>query len=192
MISGLPSGTPAAVTVSWVAGGFDSTLTASTSLSGLGVPGTYQITAANVTSGGTTYTPDPASQSAYLTAGSSVTKTVTYASSGSATTGNLAVTISGLPGGAAGAVTVSGPGGYSHALTGSATLSNLATGSYTITASTVSSGGTSYVPSPTSQTASVTAGATTTRTVSYTASGGGGGGSGSPATSPSTPRPGFR
>src|SRR5262245_12492049 len=56
------------------------------------------------------------------------------------------VNITGLPAGVAAAVTVNGSGGFSRALTSTTTLSGLGNGSYTATASTVSSGGVTYAP----------------------------------------------
>ncbi|HWJ94653.1 MAG TPA: PQQ-dependent sugar dehydrogenase, partial [Telluria sp.] len=64
-------------------------------------------------------------------------------------------------------VRVTGPNNFAQDLTQSQTIANLATGTYTVTASTVTVGTTSYVPFPTSQSANVTAGATATVTVGY-------------------------
>ncbi len=72
-------------------------------------------------------------------------------------TGALAVTVTGLPSGASASVVVTGPNSYSRALSHSATLSNLAPGSYSVIASDVSSGDTSYVPAPAATTVAVTA-----------------------------------
>lgn len=63
-------------------------------------------------------------------------------------TGELEVTVTGLPSGAAASVLVTGPSGYTHAVSHSATLPNLAPGNYQLTASTVASGDTNYLPSP--------------------------------------------
>ncbi|MFN8582355.1 MAG: hypothetical protein U0163_15445 [Gemmatimonadaceae bacterium] len=91
-----------------------------------------------------------------------------------AATGSLAVTLSGLPGGVNAAVTVTGPGGYARNLTATQTLTALLAGSYTVSASPVSNGATTYNPTPLTQTVSVAAGAASA-SVAY-ASGGGGGG----------------
>ncbi len=165
-VTGLPSGATAAIMVNWVAGGYSQAVTGDMTLTDLGVPGTYQITASDVTIGGQTYHPNPASGNVYLTAGMASTQTIDYQATGTST-GSLAVTVGGLPGGTAGAVTVTGPSGYSHAVTATTTLSSLAPGSYTITAAAVSVSGTSWTATPASQTASVTAGGTTNRTVTY-------------------------
>ncbi len=168
-ISGLPGGAGANVTVTGP-GGFSQNLTATTTFSGL-TPGSYTVAASNVSSGGTTYAPTPASQNRTVSAGATATATVTYAS----TVGALTVTISGLPGGTNASVLVTGPGGFSQNLTATTTLSALTPGSYTIAASNVTSGPTTYTPAPTSQNRTVSAGATATATVAYTSSGGGGG-----------------
>ncbi|MCB9505273.1 MAG: hypothetical protein H6692_03930 [Gemmatimonadales bacterium] len=160
-ITGLPGGTNANVTVTGP-GGFSAAVASTTTLTGL-APGSYTIAAASVTAGGNTYAPSPASQSATVTAGATASRSVTYA----VNAGSLALTISGLPGGTAAAITVTGPGGYSSAVTSSTTLSGLVPGSYTITAAAVSAGGGSYAPTPTTQSATVSAGSTASRSVSY-------------------------
>jgi hypothetical protein len=167
-ITGLPGGTSASVTVSGP-GGYSAAVPASTTLAGL-VPGNYTITATSVTAGGSTYAPTPSSQSATVTAGATASQAVSYA----VNAGALAISITGLPGGASASVTVTGPGGYSAAVPASTTLAGLVPGSYTITASAVSAGGSNYAPTPASQGATVTAGTTTSRSVTYAASGGGG------------------
>ncbi len=168
VISGLPSGQAGDVDVQWIAGGYAQHVTTTTTLSDLGTPGTYVVTAHAVTIGGQGYAPVQASQSAYLTTGSTASKTVTYQASG-ASTGALSLSVVGLPSGTAGAITVTGPSSYSQAVTATGTLSNLAPGTYTITAQAVTSGGTTYNPAASSQTVAVTAGATATKSVSYSA-----------------------
>lgn len=76
-ISNLPAGTDAAVHVSGP-NNFARDLTGPLTLADL-VPGTYNISASNVTVGNATYTATPAAQSAVVTAGASVTATVSYA-----------------------------------------------------------------------------------------------------------------
>ncbi len=160
-IGGLPGSVAAAVTVGGP-GGFTRSITGSGRLSDL-APGTYTITAGAVSSGGQVYQPAPPSQTAVVTVGGTVARTVTYG----ATLGSLTVTVNGLPGGASAAVQVSGPGGFSRALTATTTLTGLAVGAYTIAASNVSSGGQTYLPSPASQSRAVSAGGTGTATVTY-------------------------
>ena len=78
--------------------------------------------------------------------------------------GRLEVAISGLPTGVSAAVTVTGPGGFQFVTGSSRTLASLDAGSYTITASDVTSGGVRYAPSPPTQTVLVASGATATAT----------------------------
>jgi hypothetical protein len=80
-------------------------------------------------------------------------------------TGTLQVNVTGLPGGVNAAVQVTGPG-MNQTLTGTNTLSNLVPGSYTVTASSVTSGAT-YSATVTGSPAAVSAGATATTTVAY-------------------------
>ena len=161
-ITGLPAGVNANVTVSGP--GYNNILTSSTAINLL-TPGAYTITAANVTSGGTTYTPTLATQTIQLPASTTqIAANVTYGVG----TGSLTVTINGLTGVAA-AVTVTGPGGYSQQLTATQTLGSLSPGTYTIAAAAVTSNLTTHNPAPTTQTATVTAGATAAATVTYTA-----------------------
>jgi hypothetical protein len=97
--------------------------------------------------------------------------TVTFAVSAAAS-GTLSISILGLPANVPANVTVTGPNGYSRQLSAAATLSNLAAGVYTVTASGVVSGGT-YVPSPSTQQVTVSAGSTASVTITYTAIPGG-------------------
>ncbi len=166
-VSGLPGGAAADVNVTGP-GGFSQHFTASQTLIGL-LPGTYAISAGAVSSGGTTYVPAPASQTANVTGGGSSNVSVLYASS----VGSMNLTIGGLPGGVLANVTVSGPGGFSQFMSASGVLSGLVPGSYTITSVAVVSGGTTYTPSPPLQAVSVSAGAMATGSVFYTGGGGG-------------------
>ena len=88
-------------------------------------------------------------------------------SSSTRTTGSLAVTVGGLPAGSAAAIVVSGPSGFSRTLSASETLTELAPGSYDITAPQVTSGADKFGVSPTTQTASVTARTAASTTVDY-------------------------
>jgi hypothetical protein len=82
--------------------------------------------------------------------------------------GSLLVTISGLPTGAQAGVTVTGPGGFSRTLTATGTLTQLAAGDYTVTASDVTHDGSTWTAAPLSQSYTVAAGASvTTPAVSY-------------------------
>ncbi len=159
-VTGVPAGS-ASIAITGP-GGFSASATGSQSWPGL-LPGTYQVSAAAVALSGTTYQPSPATASVTVTAGASAPVAVSYAP----TTGSLAVTISGLPGGTLAAVTVSGPGGASHNLTASQTLSGLAPGSWTITGAVVTSGPNSWAASPPSQVVSITAGGNVNAAVAY-------------------------
>ena len=161
-ISGLPGGVSGSVTVAGP-GGFNQSLTATHTLTFL-VGGTYTISAASVSSGGVTYTAAPPSQSATVSAGTTTSKSVTYTA-----TGSLAVTVSGMPGGINAAITVTGPAGFNQNVTASATLAGLAAGSYTVSAGSVTSGGSTYTPSPVTQTPNVTSGSIAAVAVTYTA-----------------------
>lgn len=170
-VAGLPSGTAGAVQVTGP-GSFSRAVTATGDLAGL-TPGTYTVVAANVTAGTSAYAGTPASQQVTVAASARATATVTYAATQVApSTGRLVVTFAGLPGGTAGAVTVTGPSGYTHSTTASPdTLANLAPGTYTLAASTVTSTGTAYAPTPATQTAAVTAGGTASGSVTYATTG---------------------
>jgi len=76
--SGLPAGVNASVRVNGPSN-YQQDLTGTQTLSGL-APGSYNVSAAPVTSGGLTYTPSPATQSAVVAAGATATVTVAYAS----------------------------------------------------------------------------------------------------------------
>ena len=84
-----------------------------------------------------------------------------------ATTGSLQLAITALPAGLAGAVRVTGPDNFSQDLTSSQTLSNLAPGSYSVAASSVTLGSATYTPTPATQSVLVTAGAGATASVAY-------------------------
>jgi glucose/arabinose dehydrogenase len=163
-ITGLPNGVNADVRVTGP--GYNSVLTSSTAINFL-TPGTYTVTAADVTSGGTTYRPAPTTQTIQLPASTTqVAANVIYAVG----TGSLTVTVSGLGAGVNAAVQVTGPSGYNQQLTATQTLTPLPPGTYTISASPVASNLTTHNPAPATQNVTVTAGATATGTVTYTAS----------------------
>src|SRR5690606_23210568 len=137
-------------------GNYSQSVASTTTLNNLAA-GTYTIAAQAITSGGTTYNPTPASQTASVTAGNTANRSVAYAAQ-APTTGSLALTVSGLPGRASAPVTVTGPGSYSQSVTATTTLNGLVEGSYAITAANVTSGGQGYAPTPASQNVWITAG----------------------------------
>jgi hypothetical protein len=79
-ITGLPGGATASVQVTGP-GGFDQTLTATTTLTGL-APGSYTVAASPVSASGSQYAPVPATQQAVVGTGGSASATVTYAEAG--------------------------------------------------------------------------------------------------------------
>lgn len=72
-------------------------------------------------------------------------------------TGELLVTVTGLPSSASASVVVTGPNNYSHTVAHTATLADLAPGSYQLNASAVASGDTNYLPTPESAVVTVAA-----------------------------------
>jgi hypothetical protein len=72
-----------------------------------------------------------------------------------------------LPGATSAAVTVGGPGGFSLAVTASDTLEGLVPGDYTVAATAVTSGATTFQPGPASQPVSVASGVLVTASVGY-------------------------
>ena len=86
--------------------------------------------------------------------------------------GSLAVTISGLPAGTNASVAVAGPNAFAQTLTATQTLS-VDAGSYTISASNVVVGTTTYSGTVTGSPASVTSGGTSSATRSTPARGSG-------------------
>ncbi|WP_229452103.1 PQQ-dependent sugar dehydrogenase [Massilia niastensis] len=83
------------------------------------------------------------------------------------TTGTLAVVATGLPAGVNGSLRVTGPNNYVQDLNQSQTLTGLAPGSYSLAAASVTSGGTTYQPTPATQSAVVSAGGSVTAAVAY-------------------------
>lgn len=85
------------------------------------------------------------------------------------TTGSMTLTVSGLPGSVPAAIAISGPGNFNQNATVSATIQNLSPGAYTVNASSVASGGSTYLGSPATQAIAVSAGQTVVATVTYAA-----------------------
>ncbi len=80
--------------------------------------------------------------------------------------GALAIVITGLPAGTGGDVTVNGPAGFRQRLATSATLSGLASGTYTVVAGNVLSASMNFIPQPATQQVTVGNG-TASATVTY-------------------------
>ena len=160
-VTGLPGTATASVAVAGPEGFFQVVGPSAATLADL-PPGTYTITAAGVTDGGTSYVPLPATQTARVTAGGAANAAVSY----TATPGSLSLSVSGLPPSLNAAITVTGPSGYSSSHTSSVVLNALAPGTYTVSAA-VAGAATLYDPSPLSQSVAVTSNAAGAATVSY-------------------------
>lgn len=165
VVSGLPAGTSAAVSVTGP-GGYAHDVVATETLSGL-TPGAYTVTAQAVSSSGQSYQPAQGTQSVNVGGSATpVSALVTYGLAGA----NLSVNVAGLPPGVAASISVAGPVGYAQAVTATTTLSGLAAGVYTVTAESVSPAGAQYDPSsPATQTVNLAAAANGSASVSYTA-----------------------
>jgi hypothetical protein len=81
--------------------------------------------------------------------------------------GALSVAVQGLPSGSAAVVSISGPNGYGQSLTSSQTLTGLAPGAYTVTASDVTVAAAPYQASPPSQVVVVSNGSTANASITY-------------------------
>lgn len=161
-VSGLPSGTAANIILSGP-GGYSHALTASGAVDGL-APGSYTLSAASVSSGGHAYAPATATQTVDVAASATrVPVTVAYAQQNS----QIVLTLSGLPGGTDGNVLVTNTSGFARTVTASTTLSGLVPGLYTIAASSVTSGASTFAPSPASQQVQVITGQSTAAAVVY-------------------------
>ena len=113
----------------------------------------------------TTYTltvSSAAGESSYQT-----TVEVARADAAPALGGDLEVTVSGLPDVVGADVVVKGPEDFSRILTGTARLTDLRPGEYTVTGSSVMSGATTYIAAVSTSPVSVAAGETASVSVSY-------------------------
>src|SRR5687768_1207361 len=164
-ISGVPSGTLVAVTVTGPTGtGFSRVVTATETLSNL-APGSYTLVASAITTDGVRYTPSPATQTVTV-GGGNVPASASLAFAVSS--GALSVTIGGIPGATLPLVTVTGPNAYSTQLSTSTTLMTLEPGLYTVTAQEIVAAHGTYVPLSASQQIQVGASVTpAAATVSY-------------------------
>jgi hypothetical protein len=150
-VGGLPSGAPPALALTSPSGAVTNP-TGSTVINPAAT-GRWRLSSSVVPSGGHSYTPSPAAYDQTVLAGDTLAFPVQYALS----TGAIAVSVSGLPSGTSGSVTVTGPNGYSQAVTGTSTLTNLVPGTYTVAAASVTASAVSYAPTPASLTVTVTA-----------------------------------
>lgn len=168
--AGLPGGVNGSATVS--AAGYSRSISGSQSITDLPLIA-VTVTADNITAGGTVYIPDAPTQSVTLTRGNLVSVTVTYHAQSPPAAGEVDLSVNGLPPGVAAAVTVTGPDNVAHAATGSAALTGLAAGSYTISVANVLSEGFTYSPVGVPATVTVVGGSSTPLTITYAAVDGG-------------------
>lgn len=84
-----------------------------------------------------------------------------------AASNTLQINVAGLPAGALANVRVSGPRGFTQVVNASSTITGLRDGTYTVSATRVGVGSTTYEPSPASQTFNLRKGARATATVTY-------------------------
>lgn len=143
---------------------FNTTVTNDAVTRGLGAIGTYDVTPRTVNVGGQIFSAPK--QSAVLLGGDALAQlTFNY----TVTTGTLIVTLAGLPAGVSPQVDVTGPGGFHETvfMSGSRTWVGLAPGTYTVTASPITSSGTTFTPTPGTSQNAVTAGGSVTRTINY-------------------------
>lgn len=156
-IAGLPSGATPSVRLSGPAD-YAAVLTSSSTITNM-TPGTYTVTPDPVIVSSDTWRA-PGPFTVEVPVGEvPVATSVTYALA----TGRLTLMASG-PVVAVTQATfhVSGPGGYAATASSGATLAGLVPGAYTVTANSVNTGTATYVATPASQTANVTASATPT------------------------------
>jgi hypothetical protein len=135
---------------------------ASNSLSGL-TPGAHTLALTGVATNCLVSGDNPRS----VTVAGGQTVAVAFSITCSANAGGLTVTISGLPAGTNAVVNVAGPSGYAQTLSETRTLTGLAPGSYTVTATNVTVGTVAYVPQVDHRTVTVSAGATAALAVTY-------------------------
>lgn len=166
-ISGLPAGVSAAITIAGP-NAFSRQVTEAGTISSL-VPGSYTLSTASVQApSGHVYAGTPLA-SAFTVLASETPRAVTV--SYALATGELDVFVTGLPQGASANVSVTGPDGFNRALTGTASLTGLFPGPYTVTAATVNVSGTSYSPTPSVATHDISASLTPRQaSVEYTVS----------------------
>ncbi|HTL05637.1 MAG TPA: M66 family metalloprotease [Gemmatimonadales bacterium] len=151
-LAGLPQGAGATLALSGP-GGYQHEISGTVLLTGL-LPGGYSLHAPAVVLSGDQYQATPEIRDVVLPGADTIAVQVSvgYALA----TGRLAVEVSGVPTGAAAAIRVTGPG-FDQLVTHSDTLRGLAPGSYSLTASSLSTGGYTYAALPASLTLGVLA-----------------------------------
>lgn len=145
VVTGLPSGADAAVTVKGP-GGYFRQLAVSEKLAGL-AEGPYEVTAVQASTGGDRYAPQRVWQRVTVTRGMSADATIPYMIA----TGAVAVSVVGLPSGVTPAVSLAGPAGFSAKVMRDTTFRGLVPGTYVLSAAPVSSASGEYRAGATAQ-----------------------------------------
>jgi hypothetical protein len=158
-VSGLPAGTDAQITVVGP-GGISQAVTHTGTLSNLN-PGTYTITAADVTAD-EIYRATAASQTIQLS-NAQASVTVSY----HAATGTLNLAAAGLPSALTPVFDITGPQNFSASVTGPRAISRLTPGDYSVVARVVADKTDQYSATNSPLSLTVTAGATVAATVQY-------------------------
>jgi len=151
-VSGLLTGTAPSVTLTPPSGA-DIAISAAFTRITPATPGRWRLSATVLTVGGYTYVPTPLSRDSNVALGDTLRLPVQY----TLTTGAIALAVTGLPTNALGAVTINGPSNFRTTATTTGTITGLTPGVYTITATNVTVGGLPYVPTPATQTVTVSA-----------------------------------
>jgi hypothetical protein len=143
MVTGLPAGVPAGLTIS--GDDFTQSILGTTTIVGL-VPGVYSVGGSAITVGTAVYGPilDPDS---ILVVPDTIP--VVLPIEFHRRLGALSVEVEGLPEGVDGDLILSGPGGIQYTLTASTTVDSLDPGSYAVSASPVAHLGHTWSPTPT-------------------------------------------
>ena len=148
--------------------GFSETISATTTFAGVD-PGTYFIVAPEISANQQRFAATPASRQIQVPVGLNATNVaIDYAQ----ITGNLTFAVTGLPTGVTADISVAGPSAASYVVGTSSDLVGVRAGTYTVTANSVTSGGSLYVPNFTSQSVTLSAAATVVISVAYTKSDG--------------------
>lgn len=163
-VSGLSGGTAADLLVTGP-NSFSQAVTGSGTIGGL-LAGTYTITARDVRAAQGTFSGAPASQSVAVTASGNVNATVTY----NALPAYVNIPVTGLPGGASASISITPPTGSPYGITTSTQISPAPVGRWRLSASPISSGGSTYAPSPASYDQIALAGDTLQFAVDYAVS----------------------
>ncbi len=160
-VTGVPIGATNMIEVTGPAG-FDRFINGTTTFANV-APGIYNINANSIIlPGGIRYDGTPAQSQRTLNFGLTDSVGVAYARPG----GRLAMTVSGLPNGVSANISLNG-GTSPIAITGTSTLDNVVPGSYTLVASSVIAGASTYTPTPLSTPIVISLGSTTPASITY-------------------------